>query len=70
MDDNINQLHELYQKTYVRQPEYSFEEHGFNEWGCTCKCSDIEAWSSAKSKTLAKKQAAFAVLKKLFTIRE
>lgn len=70
LDDSINQLQELYQKKYVGQPEYSFEEQGFNEWGCTCKCSDIEAWSSAKSKTLAKKQAAFAVLKKLFSVRE
>lgn len=66
LENSINQLQELYQKKYVGKPEYSFEEHGFNEWGCTCKCSDIEAWSSAKSKVLAKKKAAFEVLRRLF----
>ena len=47
------------------KPDYCFEENHFNEWRCTCKCSDIEAWASGKSKILAKKQAAFDVLKKL-----
>ena len=65
LDDSINQLQELYQKKYVDKPDYCFEENHFNEWRCTCKCSDIEAWASGKSKILAKKQAAFDVLKKL-----
>ena len=69
LEKSINQLQELYQKKYVEQPEYSFEERDNlgtgSEWYCTCSCSGIEGWGIAAGKVKAKKKAAFMVLVRL-----
>ncbi len=65
LEDSINQLQELYQKKYVEEkPEYSFEEWD-DEWHCTCYCGGFHESGRGKSKTAAKKQAAFIMLVRL-----
>ena len=64
LENAINQLQELYQKKYVEQPEYRFDDEA-DGWYCTCTCSGCEGWGRANSKTLAKKKAAFMVLVRL-----
>ena len=64
LDNAINQLQELYQKKYVEQPEYKFEDKD-DGWRCYCRCSGCEGRGKANSKTLAKKKAAFMVLVRL-----
>ena len=66
LEDSINQLQELYQKKYVEQPEYRFEENDFGPaWYCSCNCNGIAGWGRAGGKTAAKKKAAFIVLVRL-----
>ena len=68
LENSINQLQELYQKKYIEQPVYEFEERtpaGLDQWYCTCRCSGIEGWGHASGKTQAKKKAAFMVLVRL-----
>ncbi len=69
LENAINQLQELYQKKYVEQAVYDFEERkdlfGMDEWFCSCCCSGIEGWGKAAGKTKAKKKAAFMVLVRL-----
>ena len=62
LEDSINQLQELYQKKYVDEPVYSFEERDRDEWYCSCVCGGVEGWGRAVGKTPAKKRAAFMVL--------
>ena len=65
----INQLQELYQKKYVEEPRYEFEDRkdlfGEDEWYCDCYCSGINGWGKGPSKTKAKKKAAFMTLVRL-----
>ena len=63
-EDAINQLQELYQKKYVEQPVYTFEE-GAAGWRCDCLCGGVNGYGSAAGKTAAKKKAAFMVLRRL-----
>lgn len=66
LEDSINQLQELFQKKYVDQPEYSFEERNIGPaWYCSCSCNGIDGWGKAAGKTMAKKKAAFMVLVRL-----
>ena len=61
--DSINQLQELYQKKYLEEkPDYIFNDSNLPEWNCTCICGGIEGRGHARSKTQAKKNAAFVVL--------
>ena len=67
LENSINQLQELYQKKYIEEPKYNFEERSSeNGWYCNCLVNGIEGWGKAKSKTAAKKKAAFMVLVRLF----
>lgn len=63
-EDAINQLQELYQKKYVNQPQYYFEEES-QGWHCRCFCDGVEGFGSARNKTAAKKKAAYMVLVRL-----
>lgn len=65
LEDAINQLQELWQKKYVDEPVYSFEERERDEWYCTCACGGIGGWGCAVGKTAAKKRAAFMALVRL-----
>ncbi len=63
-ENSINQLQELFQKKYVDQPEYHFDD--LNDcWRCRCICNGINGLGGGKTKTQAKKNAAFVVLVKL-----
>lgn len=64
-NNSINQLQELYQKKYVNEPIYNFNDDG-NYWHCGCVCDAFNAEGIAKSKTEAKKAAAFKMLTLLF----
>lgn len=64
-EKSINQLQELFQKEYVKEPVYTFEQMGPKEWCCTCVCDGFDGWGRAVGKTRAKKEAAFMVLKEL-----
>jgi len=61
LEDSINQLQELFQKKYVDEPEYNFEERK-DAWYCTCFCGGVKGFGFAEGKTKAKKKAAFMVL--------
>ncbi|MBR0147446.1 MAG: hypothetical protein IJM25_12400 [Eubacterium sp.] len=65
LEDAINQLQELYQKKYIDQPVYEFEEFGQDEWSCTCICGGVDGLGRAGGKTKAKKKAAFMTLVRL-----
>ncbi len=64
LENSINQLQELYQKKYVEQPEYTFEQER-REWLCDCICGSFDGWGRAEGKVKAKKKAAYMVLKKM-----
>ena len=64
-EDAINQLQELYQKKYIDQPVYEFEEFGQDEWYCSCVCGGVDGFGRAGAKTKAKKKAAFMALVRL-----
>ena len=61
LEDSINQLQELYQKKYINQPNYRFEEET-KGWRCWCTSGAFEGWGNAESKVQAKKMAAYMVL--------
>ena len=65
LENSINQLQELYQKKYVDQPEYVFEEWDQDKWNCFCICGGVSGWGKANGKTKAKKKAAYMVLVRL-----
>lgn len=66
IDENINQLQELYQKKYVEdKPEYEFHESYGDVWRCDCGCGGIAGHSLGPSKTAAKKKVAYMVIVKL-----
>ena len=62
---SINQLQELYQKKYIDEPEYSFEDTG-DAWKCFCKCDTTCVEGFGKIKTEAKKNAAYRTICHLF----
>ncbi len=64
LENSINQLQELYQKKYVEQPDYTFEED-LQGWRCECVCGGVNGYGRASGKTAAKKKAAFMVLVRL-----
>lgn len=70
----VTQLHELYQKGFFEEPEYSFfEKHDSNGrpfWTCDCCISDYVdvKTSSANSKKDAKKQAAYLMLRDVLNL--
>ena len=74
LENSINQMQELYQKGYLdEKPRYVFEDEpeidimsGREEWKCTCICDGIETTGYSSSKTGAKKEAAYEILRKIF----
>ena len=64
----INQLQELYQKGYIGEPYYefdeSYDEDGNPVWRCECYvCNkDFYCWAEDSSKKNAKKRAAYEML--------
>ena len=70
LENAINQLQELYQKKYVEMPEYEFEERPGDEWYCSCVCSEADGTGIGRSKTEAKKKAAYMVLERLLRAAE
>lgn len=72
----INQLQELAQKGYFSIPEYEFEEEYDNNgnpiWKCNCiiRERDNYWWSKSSSKKIAKKNAAWSMLKDILDIEE
>jgi len=65
LEKAINQLQELYQKKYVGEPKYQFEDRGNKKWSCACNVDGIEGWGTATGKVGAKKKAAFVALVRL-----
>ena len=63
----INQLQELYQKKYISKPQYEYKDNHDN-WYCTCLVETLKGSGLAKTKTEAKKAAAFGMLNRLFEI--
>lgn len=63
--NSINQLQELYQKKYIDEPEYFFEDTG-DAWKCVCKCDTTCGEGYGKNKTEAKKNAAYRAICHLF----
>ena len=63
--NSINQLQELFQKKYVDEPQYDYEDTGDN-WKCVCKCDASCGEGYAKTKKEAKKKAAYITLCRLF----
>ena len=67
LDNSINQLQELYQKKYLEQlPVYEFTEEDGDSWYCICRCNGVAGTGYGASKTKAKKEAAYMVLRNLF----
>ena len=67
LENSINQLQELYQKKYVEQlPVYEFTEEEGDSWYCICRCNGVAGTGYGASKTKAKKEAAYMVLRNLF----
>ena len=67
LENSINQLQELYQKKYVEQlPVYEFTEEDGDSWYCICRCNGVAGTGYGASKTKAKKEAAYMVLRNLF----
>ena len=66
MENSINQLQELFQKSYVEEkPIYEFEDQGEFGWDCRCTCDGVYGFGGAKNKTKAKKKASYMVLVRL-----
>ena len=62
-ENAINQLQELWQKKYADTPaKYEFEENRDGTWSCDCTFCGIHGAGTAKTKTKAKKKAAFMAL--------
>ena len=67
LENSINQLQELYQKKYLEQlPVYEFAEEDGDSWYCICRCNGVAGTGYGASKTKAKKEAAYMVLRNLF----
>ena len=67
LENSINQLQELYQKKYLEQmPIYEFAEEDGDSWYCICRCNGVAGTGYGASKTKAKKEAAYMVLRNLF----
>ena len=67
LENSINQLQELYQKKYLEQmPIYEFTEEDGDSWYCICRCDGVAGTGYGASKTKAKKEAAYMVLRNLF----
>lgn len=67
LENSINQLQELYQKKYLEQlPVYEFTEEDGDSWYCICRCNGVAGTGYGASKTKAKKEAAYMVLRNLF----
>ena len=67
LENSINQLQELYQKKYLEQlPIYEFIEEDGDSWYCICRCNGVAGTGYGASKTKAKKEAAYMVLRNLF----
>ena len=67
LENSINQLQELYQKKYLEQmPIYEFTEEDGDSWYCICRCNGVAGTGYGASKTKAKKEAAYMVLRNLF----
>ena len=68
LDRAINQLQELYQKGYIGEPWYSFEEKhdgdGNPVWRCECHVDERETylWGNFSSKKQGKKKLAYDML--------
>ncbi len=64
----VTQLHELSQKGFFDEPDYSYEENtdddGCPIWKCNCKISNYDDyyWATASTKKEAKRKAAFSEL--------
>ena len=71
--DSVNQLNVLFQKGYIKEPQYLFtethDENGNPIWNCKGKISEQETAFTAESavKKDAKKEVAFKILSALFT---
>ena len=65
LEDSINQLQEMYQKKYVDEPIYQFEEWDRDQWNCNCVSGGITGFGRGTSKIKAKKRAAYMVLVRL-----
>lgn len=67
-DTAVNQIHELFQKGYIQEPEYSFSEShdddGNPVWECELTLAELDdSWiGEASSKKDAKKEAAIGAL--------
>lgn len=67
-DKAINQLQELYQKGYIEEPWYDFEEtydeNGNPIWRCECHIEDRDTyyWVNSSSKKQGKKRVAYDML--------
>lgn len=67
-DKAINQLQELYQKGYIEEPWYNFEEtydkNGNPIWRCECHIEDRDTyyWVNSSSKKQGKKRVAYDML--------
>lgn len=65
LEEAVGQLQELHQKKYVEVPKYEYADVG-DSWHCICVCGPFLGSGVGASKVKAKKQAAFAVLGKMF----
>ena len=65
LKNSINQVQELFQKGYIDAAEYSFEKID-KVWYCRVVSGTMPASGEGRTKTEAKKQAAFKLLKGLF----
>ena len=65
---SVSQLHELSQKGFFEEPEYSYEEEHDNDgcpvWKCSCNISGYDEyyWATASTKKEAKRNAAYSEL--------
>ena len=61
LDTAINSLQELYQKGYIEEPTYEFEDDG-EQWNCYCRSGQFWDEGIADNKKESKKIAAFGIL--------
>lgn len=64
LNDAINQVQELYQKGYIDKTQYDFKKID-TVWYCYATCGALLANGQGRTKTEAKKAAAYEILKKL-----
>ena len=74
-ENAVSQLHELFQKDFIEEPEYSFEEthdeNGNPVWHCTCDFEDLKSLCEAvnSSKKEVKKIVSYNALCQLMDSR-